>query len=56
MENYVMVRKIGIHIEPKSFTIDESSGRTYYCNKETNEVQWEQPEEFQMEFANPLKK
>ena len=36
--------------------VDESSGRTYYCNKETNEVQWEQPEEFQMEFANPLKK
>ena len=36
--------------------VDESSGRIYYCNKETNEVQWEQPEEFHMEFANPLKK
>ena len=34
--------------------VDEASGRTYYCNKITNEVQWERPEELRMEIANPL--
>ena len=34
--------------------VDKASGRTYYCNKNTNEVQWERPEELRMEIANPL--
>ena len=34
--------------------VDKASGRTYYCNKNTNEVQWERPEELHMEIANPL--
>ena len=33
--------------------VDESSGKTYYCNKDTNEVQWEQPEEFHTRLRRP---